>query len=263
MWIFIILVVVFFLVKTLFGNQNDKQILKETPIQDKFRIIINKVNNEAFKGRGIITKIDWQSFMLGQIESNQIITFIYSHKVLSVEWKYLYFQKELKFKRSFLKADNWSVFEQEKIIKTLIFEFKNALEKHKNEVNNISNVKPLKVDIEKSNTNNSPVTNTNKFNSLFVGKIRLFKMDEDQFLDNIYVIDVIAGIAPSKLMMSKEEAIEKGFELENAYLITSNETINRYGNERIFNFEAAKELSEIELLSAIDKLGEPVLINVS
>jgi hypothetical protein len=262
MLIFIILLVIFFLIKTVISNQNDKQTLKETSIQDKFRIIINKVNSEAFAGRGSITKIDWQSFMLGQIESNQIITFIYSHRNLSIEWKYKYFQKEMNFNRSFSNVDNLSLFGQEKIAQNLITEFNRAIENHKNEVNNISNVKPLKGDIEKNNTNNLPVTKTIKFNSLFVGKIRFFKLDEDQFLDNICVIDVIAGKAPSKLMMSKEEAINNKFQLDHSYLIVSNETTSKTSKERTFKFEAVKELTETELLSAEDKLGSRVIVKV-
>lgn len=132
---FILLVIAFFVIRTIFSHQEDKKTLKETPIQDKFRVIIRKIDEEAFDSGGMITKIDWQSFMLGRIGSNQLVTFIYAHKVFRIEWKYKYYQKEMKYTRSFTNADNWSIFEQEKIAKTIIYEFNQSLNRHKSEVN--------------------------------------------------------------------------------------------------------------------------------
>lgn len=133
----IVVIILFFIIKTVMSSEKDKQVLRETPIDKKFKVILDFLNSELFNNKAKVTKIDWQSFYFLEEGSNQMMTFIYSHQVLSIEWKYKYFQKEIKYERTISNAHNLSLFEQQKIAEELLIKIYEVAKNHQIEVTNI------------------------------------------------------------------------------------------------------------------------------
>lgn len=113
---------------------------------------------------------------------------------------------------------------------------------------------------------NNKVSVKPKFNTVFVGTIIVYKPTELDMFDledgNMFGINVVAGKAPSKRMMFENEAIAQGFNLGKSYLISSVELDEQPYGERKFELTPLKELKAMEVISAVDKLGPTVIINV-
>lgn len=267
---FILLLVGYFIVKTIISTQQDKQVLREIPIEKKFEVIVNAVNEVAFSGNGKIKKIDWQSFFLGELGSNQIIEFTYAHKTLTVVWKYKYFQKEVAYEKRIQNANNLSIFEQQKFVENLIIEMSNTIARHKREVlkpisnpfaerlkeidNKILDIVKMDEEIQEMVDKPKP-----KLNTLFVGTVKKFRPNEN---NDKYIINVVAGIAPNRRVISEDEAIAGGLFLGKSYLINCIEKDIQHYEEREFEFKASKELTAYDVISAVAKLGEAKIINV-
>lgn len=133
-WIFVIIIVGFILFKFLSDLDKDNSDLGGKLLDEKFKVIVNAINNAAFEGQGEINKIDKRSFNVYQRNSNQIINFHYSTGTLSISWKYKYYQKEVVHKRDFNDVRNLSLFEQQKIADKMIDDMGIVVENHKNNV---------------------------------------------------------------------------------------------------------------------------------
>lgn len=125
-------IILFFLVLIYIKNFNNDQFdLEGTSLEAKFSIIINKLNNVAFRGGGKIKNFDKRQLNIYQEGSNQLIQFSYSTGSLSITWKYKYFQKEVIYSKTFDNVRNLSVFEQGQIADSMINQMSNVVEKHK------------------------------------------------------------------------------------------------------------------------------------
>jgi len=125
----VILVVGSIVIKT--GKDNDD--LAGTTLDNKFNVIVNMLNQAAFNGEGEIKYFDSKHFNLyPPTSSNQLIEFLYSQGMLSITWKYKYFQKEMVFRKNLTNVRNLSLFEQERIGNTIIQEMEYKIQEHKN-----------------------------------------------------------------------------------------------------------------------------------
>lgn len=131
-WIIVIGIMLFIVFKFTNDLNKDKYDLQGTTLEEKFKIIVNILNEAAFNKNGEITKIDNKSFNLYETGSNQIINFHYGTGTLTLTWRYKYFQKEVKHFRDFHNARNLSLFEQQKIAETMINEMVPIINNHKN-----------------------------------------------------------------------------------------------------------------------------------
>ncbi len=103
-------------------------------LNEKFKVIVAMVNQVAFQGLGKVNTIDKWEFNLYKQGENQIIHFFYGTGHLTITWKYKYFQKEVEHKRVFNNVRNLSIFEQEKIGRTMIEEMLHVVEKHQRDL---------------------------------------------------------------------------------------------------------------------------------
>lgn len=137
MWfIYIIIsIIIIFFVKLFINLSKDKEDLSGIKLADKFNVIVESLNDVAFNGEGELTYLENKKhFNLYKQGSNQIINFLYSQGVLSITWKYKYFQKEMVYRKNLTNVRNLSIFQQQKIANGLIKEMSYKVEKHKAEV---------------------------------------------------------------------------------------------------------------------------------
>ncbi len=137
-WVIIVVILVIVLLFFLSSLNEDKNELSEQAVFEKFRFVVNGINQSAFNSFGKVNIIDNRSFNLYQEGQNQIISFHYSTGSLSITWKYKYYEKEVVHKKQFDNVRNLSIFEQQKIGKIMIQEMDNIVEKHKESVLAIS-----------------------------------------------------------------------------------------------------------------------------
>lgn len=133
-WIIVIAVVGFILFSFLKDVGKDNTDLKNTDLKDKFNIVVNELNKEAFSGKGQITKIDTRSFNLYEPGQNQTIQFQYGTGHLTITWRYKYYQKEIVHEKTYSDVRNLSLFEQQKISDDMIKQMQIVIERHKRDV---------------------------------------------------------------------------------------------------------------------------------
>ena len=136
-WIILIGIVLFFVAKAVINTGKDENDLAGKTLDEKFNIIVNLINQAAFEGEGLARYIDKKHFNLyPEGGSNQIVEFLYSQGMLSITWKFKYFQKELVFRKNLSNVRNLSLFEQEKIGRAIIDQMENKVQEHKAQVMN-------------------------------------------------------------------------------------------------------------------------------
>jgi len=135
-WTFIIVVIGFILIKFLLSLNKDNYDLQNQTLTEKFKVVVNMINDYAYNGAGSITILDKRSFNLYQDGKNQIINFQYGTGILTITWKYKYFQKEVIHEKQFNDVRNISIFEQQKIAEIMISEMEKIILFHKNDVMN-------------------------------------------------------------------------------------------------------------------------------
>jgi hypothetical protein len=113
------------------SQNKDNSDLESTTVDEKFKLIVNLLNDFAFNRNGQVTMTSKRSFNLYDQHSNQIIQFHYSTGHLTITWRYKYFQKEVVLEKQFNNVRNLSLFEQENIAKRMISEMTVIVEKHK------------------------------------------------------------------------------------------------------------------------------------
>jgi hypothetical protein len=133
-WIIVIGIIGFLLFSFLTSLNKDNDDLQGQNLSEKFKIIVNMINDVAYNGNGSITAIDKREFNLYQDEKNQIIKFQYGTGHLTITWKYKYFQKEIVHQRQFNNVRNLSIFEQQKIGEQMINEMEIIVAQHKNDI---------------------------------------------------------------------------------------------------------------------------------
>lgn len=108
--------------------------LRGQTLAEKFNSTVDILNLTVFNGRGKIIPLDKRGFNLYEDGQNQIIHFEYSTGILTITWKYKYFQKEVVHEKLFRDVRNISLFEQQKIAEEMINEMSMVVENHKKNV---------------------------------------------------------------------------------------------------------------------------------
>jgi hypothetical protein len=112
----------------------DKQELKQGGLPEKFSTLINFLNDWTYQGNGTIHKIDNYLFNLYKENSCQIIHFFYTADILSITWKFKYYQQEVVYKRDMRNARNTTDEQQAEFAKLIISEFAAKVEAHKRKI---------------------------------------------------------------------------------------------------------------------------------
>lgn len=137
-WIFIIGIVLFLIANAVINSGKDENDLAGKTLDEKFNVIVNQINLAVFEGEGQLKYFDKKHFKLYPATgSNQIVEFLYSQGMLSITWKYKYFQKELVFRKNLSNVRNLSLFEQEKIARDVIGQMEIKVQEHNNQVMNL------------------------------------------------------------------------------------------------------------------------------
>lgn len=90
--VILVVIVITFFISDL--NKDTKK-LNRLPISEKFKPLINYLNEEAYNGRGTVTRLDKRQYNLYNEEgSNQIIQFFFTLNDLEITWRYKYLQEE-------------------------------------------------------------------------------------------------------------------------------------------------------------------------
>ncbi len=117
--ILIILLILALLIVPLMRDMvKDKQELADTPINKKFEILVSKINDGLFDGRGEVVLFDDDSRSMNLFSDdnrNYLIQFYYSKGNLTITLNYKFFQKELIHKELYQGLRNISVFMQKDI----------------------------------------------------------------------------------------------------------------------------------------------------
>jgi hypothetical protein len=119
-WTIIILVIVFILVKFLIELSKDKNDLEGQPLEVKFNVIINAINEAVFNGHGKITKINNREFNLYEVGKNQLVKFQYSTGSLSLIWRQKYLGREIVCEKDFTNIRNTNENFQKEIAKSFL-----------------------------------------------------------------------------------------------------------------------------------------------
>lgn len=119
-WTILIIIVVFIAIRFAMEAFKDKDDLQSISLDEKFKTIVNSINDFAFKGNGKVTVLDKRSFNLYEVGTNQIISFIYSTGHLQIIWKYKYFQEETVVDKMYNDVRNINIFNQQNIAKEMI-----------------------------------------------------------------------------------------------------------------------------------------------
>lgn len=137
--IFIIIVIGFFIFRTIskFRSElkEDNQELQKQNLEDKFRYLIDGLNEYCYQGQGKITKIDNQTLSIYKENSCQIVNLLYGTGILTITWKFKYFQQEMTYKRNLNNARQPSTEWQKNSLNLVISEFLEQYKKHEEKVN--------------------------------------------------------------------------------------------------------------------------------
>lgn len=104
--------------------------LEGTTLDNKFKYTVDYLNFLVFNNEAQVTYLSKREFNLYKTGYNQIIQFTYSTGILTITWRYKYFQKEVIHKKNFYDVRNLSMFAQERIAETMALEMKQVIEKH-------------------------------------------------------------------------------------------------------------------------------------
>ena len=142
----IIFVIVYSWLKSKKQKKNINDLYKKSAYE-KFSKLVQMINYEAYKGEGMLFFINDRTFNLYKDGENQIITFEYNLKRLTITWKYLYFRKETVLTKVYDDPINLSPYndttlnplEQEKIANEIILAMREKIAIHKSRVLGNSN----------------------------------------------------------------------------------------------------------------------------
>ena len=79
---------------------------------------------------------------------------------------------------------------------------------------------------------------------------------------DIFEIKPIAEKVPNSLLIHREEAEESGFELDKSYLISCESHQQSNDLTCRFYFEPKNELTANEVISAVDRLGSIIIVDI-
>lgn len=101
----------------------DKMELEKQPLDKKFEILVEYLNQGLLFGDGKVARFDDSPRffnLFAKEHANRILHFAYSTGHLTIEMGYKYFQHELRFKKQYYNLRDVSVFEQKNIARDFI-----------------------------------------------------------------------------------------------------------------------------------------------
>jgi len=136
--ILILLIVGFFIIRTIYKFRNelkeDNDELKKQSLEDMFSYLIDGLNEYCYLGHGEITKIGKQTLNIYKQSSCQIINLLYGTGILTITWKFKYYQQEMIYKRNLSDARKPSIEWQKNALNLVISEFLEEYQKHEEKV---------------------------------------------------------------------------------------------------------------------------------
>ncbi|MBO9636442.1 MAG: hypothetical protein J7578_25295 [Chitinophagaceae bacterium] len=120
LWIVAIGIVLIVIIRFATALSKDKGDLQGGTLEEKFSVIVDLLNEAAYKGRGSTWPLSWRSFNLYEDGSNQIINFDYSTGILTLTWKYKYLHQEMIHSANFNNLRDVSEAAQERIAQKFI-----------------------------------------------------------------------------------------------------------------------------------------------
>ena len=134
--IFIIISIIIFKLFFKFRKEllADNEELFNQKLEEKFSFFIDVLNEYCYKGLGKVTIIDNRTLSLYKNDSCQIVYLKYGAGILTIIWKFKYFQQEMVYQRNLSNARNINIEWQKNAVILVISEFLDQYEKHKSKV---------------------------------------------------------------------------------------------------------------------------------
>lgn len=137
--IFLVVILVIALIFIPFSRQIllDKQELAQTPINEKFKVLVEIINDKLFDGRGEVTLFDDDPRSMNLFSddmSNYLIQFYYSTGNLTITLNYKYYHNELVHKEQYSGLRNLSIFMQKDIAYSFLEVCQKQIELHRQKV---------------------------------------------------------------------------------------------------------------------------------
>ena len=129
-WTIIIIIVAVILIKFFIDYNKDNYDLQGGTILDKFKHLIQILNDSAFEGEGRISLTDKRRCNLYKDGANQIIILNYGTGILTITWRYKYLHKEVVHEKQYNDVRKISIFEQQKMADLMINEMNQVIENH-------------------------------------------------------------------------------------------------------------------------------------
>ena len=112
----------------------DKEELSQNPINKKFQILVDIINEHMLSGQGHVVLFDKDPKSMNLFSDNQqnvIFQFFYGTGNLTITMKYKYYHKELKHTKTFYNLRNVSLFQQKDIANAFIEECQEKIIEHR------------------------------------------------------------------------------------------------------------------------------------
>lgn len=130
-WSFVLVLIVFIIIKFTFTLYKDYRDLKNQPLFEKLEVVVNTLNDKILNGNGKITKMNMRSFYLSQPGYNEImLTFLYGAGTLTIEWKCVFLEDELSHKKVFNNVRKLDSNQQQRLAKLFISEITQVINNH-------------------------------------------------------------------------------------------------------------------------------------
>lgn len=134
-WIIVIAIIGFILFRFFYDffseRKKDNDELQVQTIEEKFSVIVSKINEAAFNGKGKVVDRVPKFFNLYEEGQNQIVTFLYGTGHLTITWRYKYFENEVVHQRQFNNVRNINISDQQKMAERMVSEMSIVVENHK------------------------------------------------------------------------------------------------------------------------------------
>jgi len=135
-WLIVIIVIVWIIVSFSRDLHADKKILSETSLPQRLASLIEILNDEVYNGLGTVTIVDKRVFSLYKKGENQIIEFMYSTDILTITWRFKWFQNEIVHNKKIRHAHLIDSSAQMRIAHILLAEMEEVITQHKSKVEN-------------------------------------------------------------------------------------------------------------------------------
>lgn len=133
--VLILTFIIYIIFKFITAQNHERKDLKNTPISQKFSEIVSPINAHAYNMGGSIIPLETHSFNLYQEGENQIINFHYSSGILTITWKFKWYNNEVIHKKEYPNVQDIGAEQQHRIAFDMINEMDMVIAKHKAKIN--------------------------------------------------------------------------------------------------------------------------------